>query len=428
MTEHRTSDARHERVRAELQSRGIDAIVLTDPADVLYATGYESVLERWNLQERVAAAIVPADPSRPVMLCIPEANIALLAVMAAQGRPDRAQEIYPFDLLTFCEVSRALDPHARTSHLGEAAMQILKERVRGKCQPEILASIAEALRAHGLLGGRLAFDDLRVGMALARRGHFPPERVVDGLEAIVRARVVKTPEELEAFRRVGRKADACIAFAAEQLAPGVTWTELQCRVADFMMRSDIVPVDEGALLFGGAFRGDFIPELFRTRHDEPLEEGQVVILETLGRSEGYWIDINRTATIGPPKPEYQRLHDTIRDAYLRVIERLRPGVDTGELTRIAYEYIASHGVSAPEKLLLVTHGIGLMPLELPIPYPSYGLAGARGFTLEKDMVVSVDCLYFGSEHGPCHMESVFIIEEDGAVSTYQTPYALLGPR
>lgn len=421
-------DARHGRIRTELRRLGADAIVLSEPNDVLYATGYESSLERWNLQERVAAVIVPADATKPVILCLPEASVALLAVLANQGKPDRADELRTFELLNFCEVTRALDPHAGVSAIGTAAVAIFKDRVRGRCQPEMLASIAEALEDHGLASAKLAFDDLRIGFHLAKRGVIELDRVVDGLETIVRARVIKTPEELDVYRRIGPLADATIRFAADQLEPGISWNEIQHRVADFMIRRDILPVDEGAMLFGGAFDGEFITELFRTRHAGHLQAGQIVILETLGRAEGFWIDINRTAVIGKPQPEYQRLHDTIRDAYVRVIEHMRPGVHTGELPRMAYEYLREQGVSAPEKLLVVTHGIGHMPLEMPLPFPAHGLAGARGFTLEENMVVSVDCLYFGSQYGPCHMEAVYIVERDRAVSTYRTPLELMGPR
>ncbi len=182
------------------------------------------------------------------------------------------------------------------------------------------------------------------------------------------------------------------------------------------------------MLFGGAFSGEFIPELFRTRHDRPLQEGQIVILETLGTCEDYWIDINRTAVIGTPSREYQRLHDTVREGYLKMISAIRPGIPTADLGAIGLQHLREQGVSAPEKLLVMTHGVGHMPVELPIPYPANGLAGARGFTLEENMVVSVDCLYFGSEHGPCHMENVYIVTADGAECTYQTPLELMGPR
>ena len=422
------ADARIDRIRAQARALGVDAVVLTNPYDVLYASGYNSILERWWLQEPVSGVVVPTDPARPVMLVIPEANVALLAVMAERGTPDRAEEIRPFELLNFCEVGRAEDPHYRPGAIAEAALGIFRERVRGASQPDLIEALRLALRDHGLAAGSIAFDDLRVARYLTRGSDRLACSVEDALDLMIRARVVKTAEELAVFRRIGAKADLAVQGAAERLRPGITWDEFQCEVADLMTRAGLNPVDEGALLFGGAFAGEFIPELFRTRHDRPLETGQIVILETLGTCEDFWIDINRTAVIGEPKPEYQRLHDIVRDAYLMMIDAMRPGVSTGVLGRIGLEHLREKGVSAPEKLLVMAHGVGHMPVELPIPFPANGIAGARGFTLEEGMVVSVDCLYFGSQYGPCHMENVYIIGDGGAECTYQTPLELLGPR
>jgi len=51
--------------------------------------------------------------------------------------------------------------------------------------------------------------------------------------------------------------------------------------------------------------------------------------------------------------------------------------------------------------------------------------GAKeGFTAEPGMVISIDCLYFGSRLGPSHMENVFIVTEDGAEALYHTPLDL----
>lgn len=416
-----------ERLRSCMQEAGFDALVLSYPHDVLYATGYRSVLERWGQHEPMAAVVVAADPDVPVVLCLPEANVGLLAVLADQGRPDRAGELRVFELLNFCEVVRSPDPFAAPSAIGEAAMRIYGERVAGRCEPDVIASVAAALRDHGLASARIGFDDLRVGAHVggALGGGL---KTADALDAVMRARMVKTPAELEAFRRTGPIADAAMAAAAGALAPGASWSAVQLAVADVMIRSDAVPVDEGAMLFGGAFAGEFLPELFRTRSDEALAEGQIVILEVQGTHEDLWIDINRTATIGAPTAAYQQLHDTLLGAYEAMVAELRPGRSTGALGQIALDRLRSAGVSAPERLLVVAHGVGYMPLEFPHPFPSQGLSGTRGFDLEQGMVISLDALYFGSEHGPCHMENVFVIEDSGASPLYATPLALLGPR
>lgn len=422
-------DPRHGRIRAQLAASGLDAVVLTHPHDVRYATGWFSVLERWGLQEPLAYAIVARDPSIPVVLGIPEASYAALPILAEGGTPDTAGEIRVFELLTFCEMARQPDPWARKSSIAAAAGASYVERVRGRSEPDVVASIAEALHAHRLSDARLGFDDLRVGFRLRSDPRLARIAVEDCLDEMVRARAVKTPAEHEDFRRAGRAGDAAIEYAASLLKPGLTWNELQREVAAWMVRHDIMPLDEGALLFGGAFAGEFVPELFRTRHERPLEAGQIVILETLGQLGPAWIDINRTAYLGQPPAEYVAMHDAIRDAFLKAADHLRPGNHTGECARIAFEHARAAGVPAPEKLLTIAHGIGLMPLEIPVGFPSYGLKGAQGFPIEAGMTISLDCLYFGGKLGPCHMENVYIITGQGEPEpTYQAPLAILGPR
>lgn len=422
------SDARIERIRAGLSAAGLDAVVLTNQYDVYYATGYTSVLERWNLQEPLAAAVVARDPSIPVVLAIPEANFALLSVMRESGIPDRAGEIRVFELLTFCEMARQQDPWARRSAIAEAATQQYVARVRGRSEPDVVQCLAATLAAHGLSAATIGFDDLRVGHHLKRDSRCTRIGVEDALDLMIAARSVKSKEELDGWRRIGKVGDACIAKAASLVRPGVTWTELQRELAAFMVQNDVMPLDEGVLLFGGAFAGEFLPELFRTRYDKPLERGQIVILETLGQKDGLWIDVNRTAYIGTPPDEYVRMHDAIRDGFLKAADHLRAGNHTGECTRIAYEHVKAASVPAPEKLLTFAHGIGHTPVEMPVGFPSLGHKGAQGFPIEEDMTVSLDCLYFGGRYGPCHMENVFITGRGAPEPTYSAPLAILGPR
>jgi Xaa-Pro aminopeptidase len=123
-----------------------------------------------------------------------------------------------------------------------------------------------------------------------------------------------------------------------------------------------------------------------------------------------------------------RLHDAVRDAFLKAADHLRPGNHTGECTRIAYEHVKAAGVPAPEKLLTFAHGIGLTPVEMPVGFPSLGARGAQGFVIEEDMTISLDCLYFGGKHGPCHMENVYITGRGAPEATYAAPLVIGGPR
>ncbi|SFO05497.1 Creatinase/Prolidase N-terminal domain-containing protein [Pseudonocardia ammonioxydans] len=143
------------RLRGLMAAEGLDAVVLTTPHNVLYATGYRSVLEKWQLHEPLCAAVVPLAEDKPVVLALPEANLALLMVQEEAGRPDRAGEIRVFDMINFCEVMRSEDPSAAASTIGKASAEFYGARVRGRCEPDVLASIAVTLGDHGLERGRI---------------------------------------------------------------------------------------------------------------------------------------------------------------------------------------------------------------------------------------------------------------------------------
>lgn len=406
-----------------MAAEGLDAVVLSHPHDVRYATGYYSILERWTQMEAFAAAIVFADPDKPTILAVPEANLGVLAVLRNQGEACDFDEIRTFDMLNFCEVSRYVDPDFRGSRLVDDA-GALARFISGACQPDIIAALGKAMAEHGLSGKMIGFDEHRVS---AHTAPIVPHAYSDALDFMMRVRVVKTPEELARYRKVGQMADRVIAHAGSLLHEGVHWNEVQAGLCDFMVRNGVIPVDEGAMLFGGSYDADdFIPDLFRTSGNRRLRSGDIVILETQGVLDGFWIDINRTAVIGKPTPDYQRLHDILRDAFLMMRDRLRPGVSTASLPAIGYDHLKSKGIPAPEKLLVVAHGIGLMPLELPLAYPAAGLAGVKqGFVMEEDMLISLDSLFFGAKLGPCHMENVYAVTAGAPEPMYATALELI---
>tara|TARA_B100000989_G_scaffold209884_1_gene159204 strand:- start:205 stop:753 length:549 start_codon:yes stop_codon:yes gene_type:complete len=178
------------------------------------------------------------------------------------------------------------------------------------------------------------------------------------------------------------------------------------------------------MLFGGAYDLVFRPDLFRTPVSRPFEGGEIAILETQGRYKNFWIDINRTAHIGPSTPAYRDQFNAVRDIFDTISARLAPGVNTTDICAFR-EIPAAQRLDPPEKLLVVAHSVGLVPLESPVRYPGTGLHGAKeGFIVEQGMVISIDCLYFGSRLGPSHMENVFIVNRNDAEPLYHFPLDL----
>ena len=378
-------------------------------------------MDGWHLMEPIAAVFVPTDSALPIVLILPEASIISVIVSQRGGYPVHYDRLATFDMLNFCETARAEDAHLALPEDLLAELGPVMEQVEGQCEQDIIQTIAATLARHLSPDDRVLFDDLRVAARVHSVSH---QQTGDALEVMLGARAVKTPAELATLRESGRIADEIMAYTVSQLGVGKSWSEVEKAVAHFMIDHDVDPLPGSPMLFGGAYDLVFRPDLFRTPVSRPFAGGEIAILETQGRYKNFWIDINRTAHIGPASQAYKEQYAAVRETFEAISARLKPGANTAEICDFR-GIPAAAKLDPPEKLLVVAHSVGLVPLESPVPYPGTGLHGAKeGFIAEEGMVISIDCLYFGSKLGPSHMENVFIVTEDGAEPLYQFPLDL----
>ena len=409
------------RIRGALAGTDAAGALLSTQDNIFYASAFASVMDGWHLMEPIAAVFVPTDSALPVVLILPEASIISVIVSQRGGYPVHYDRLATFDMLNFCETARAEDAHLALPEDLLAELGPVMEQVEGQCEQDIIQTIAATLSRHLSPDDQVLFDDLRVAARVRSISH---QQTGDALEVMLGARAVKTPAELATLRESGRIADEIMAYTVSQLGVGKSWSEVEKAVAHFMIDHDVDPLPGSPMLFGGAYDLVFRPDLFRTPVSRPFAGGEIAILETQGRYKNFWIDINRTAHIGPASQAYKKQYEAVRETFESISARLKPGANTAEICD--FDGIpAAAKLDPPEKLLVVAHSVGLVPLESPVPYPGTGLHGAKeGFIAEEGMVISIDCLYFGSKLGPSHMENVFIVTEDGAEPLYQFPLDL----
>jgi len=413
--------AKIERIRRHLAAADAAGALLSTQDNIFYSTGFSSVMDGWHLIEPIAAVFVPTDAAKPVVLILPEASLISLVVSERGGHPVHFERLATFDMLNFCQTARAEDAHLALPEDLLADLGVLTDKVEGTCEPDIIRTIAATLSRHLKTNDRVLFDDLRVASrSAALSGH----ETGDALEVMLASRAIKTETELAILRESGQIADDIMAYTIAQLGVGVSWAEVEQSVAQYMITRGVDPLPGSPMLFGGAYDLVFRPDLFRTAVNRPFKGGEIAILETQGRYKNFWIDINRTAHIGPATPAYRDQYQAVRDVFETISARLKPGANTAALCEFR-DIPAAQRLDPPEKLLVVAHSVGLVPLESPVKYPGTGLHGAKeGFIAEPGMVISIDCLYFGSGLGPSHMENVFIVNENGAEPVYQAPLDL----
>ena len=411
-----------EKIRAQLASVDAAGAVLSTQDNIFYASGFSSVMDGWHLVEPIAALFIPTDMALPVVLILPEASIISLIVSERGGHPVYFERIATFDMLNFCSTARAEDAHLSLPEDLLAELGRVMERVDGQCEPDIIQSIAAILSHYLSQNDQIFFDDLRVAAHIKA---LTGQSTGDALDVMFGARVIKTADEIATLQESGRIADDIMAYTISQLGIGTTWAEVEKSVAHFMIDRDVDPLPGSPMLFGGAYDLVFRPDLFRTRVNRPFSGGEVAILETQGRYKNFWIDINRTAHIGPASDAYRDQYNAVRDTFDAISARLKPGVNTADICQFN-DIAAAQRLDPPEKLLVVAHSVGLVPLESPVRYPGTGLHGAKeGFVVQPGMVISIDCLYFGSRLGPSHMENVFIVSDTGAEPLYHSTLDLV---
>lgn len=411
-----------QQLRAHLAAHGAAGAMLTTTDNIVYSTGFSSVMDGWHLIEPIAGVFVPTDVAEPVTLFMPEASLISIVTSERAGYPVHFERIRTYDMLNFCETARSEDAHLALPEDLTDALTHISATIEGTCAENVIVAMKQCFEERGFNDQQVLFDDLRVATRLSTEYGQPWG---DALEVMLLTRSIKTPDEIALLEESGRVADKIIAHTVNQLGIGTSWGDVEKSVAKFMIDEGVDPLPGSPMLFGGAYDLVFRSDLFRTPYELPFKGGEIAIMETQGRYRGFWIDINRTAYIGTAPQAYREQHALLLDIYTELTARLMPGANTADICRTD-NIPAAQQLDAPGKLLVVAHSVGHVPLESPVAYPGTGWHAARdGFDVKPGMAISIDCLYFGSKLGPSHVENVFIVTESGSYSLYNTPLDLI---
>lgn len=338
---------RLEQVRRRIQDRKLDALVIFDPANVRYLTGFASIA-----YSRPIACVVPA--SGRVHLIVPRIELA------------QARDMTQTAIHSYTEWS--VDGE-RAPGFDEAFLSQLTKVLR-------IAGITRVLGLEDRSMSRSA------GSRLARtlRGWRP--RFVPGL--IEDLRIRKAPEE------VARIKDAAIvAMAGMHRA----WRSTKPGTAEIAIRAegDAAAVRTARERFPGrsvtissnVLGGPRIAAIHTPASTNPIARGDVVYLVWMAALDGYWVELARTVPVGSPTRRQRDLYRTIQRAHELAAASVRTGtvaddVDVGARAFLSKARLARYFHHR------TGHGVGLAGVERP------NLGVGDRTVLEPDMVVSVE--------------------------------------
>lgn len=206
--------------------------------------------------------------------------------------------------------------------------------------------------------------------------------------------VLKSREEIEKMRRAGRIVAEVLDRVVELAGAGVTTMELD-REAERVVRS------HGAV---PAFKG-YLPQFVNSEPfpatlctslneevvhgipgDRPLEDGDLLSIDTGVELDGYFGDAAVSVIIGRPRPGTVELLEATSNSLEAGIGACIAGNRLGDVSSSVQSVAEAAGFSVVRRF--VGHGIGTRMHEDP-PVPNYGTAGT-GPVLKPGMVLALE--------------------------------------
>ena len=148
--------------------------------------------------------------------------------------------------------------------------------------------------------------------------------------------------------------------------------------------------------------------------DQPIREGDCVVIDVGGLVDGYHSDMTRTYLLGAVDPILQTMFDVVSEAQSRGVAAVRAGVLPSEIDHICRSWITEAGFG-PEFVHGTGHGVGLQIHESP------WLRAQSKEPLREGEVVTVEPGVYRVGLGGVRIEDLLLVRAAGSTTLTHTP-------
>jgi Xaa-Pro aminopeptidase len=346
-----------DRVTATLEREGLGALVGTTAENVFYLTGFRS-LNHGTFRSAQFAVWTP----RGTGLVVPAIDVPHIIDDGIEV--DHVMAFGGF----VCSYADPLGP-------GE---QRIRERTERRA-PSPAHALAALLDALGVRDGRLGLDEGNLAPAAWERitGRLANFTVVPAAAALLTARRVKSPYEIECLGRALGIAEEALNAVLQMLEPGVTEHEAAATFHREVLRRD-ASLYPSSIAFGERTWIALPPPTERA-----LKAGHLVKFDVGAIFKGYYSSIARTAVMGEPTPRQAAASEAVQAGLEAGIAAVKPGVPAGAIYDAVMTATRAAGLTDFQRGH-VGHAIGLEPYERP------KLDAGKETTLEAGEVLRIE--------------------------------------
>lgn len=300
-------DVRLMKVRRAMADRGIDTLILSDPCNLFYLSGYDA----WSFYTP-QYLIVPGNGDAPVWLGrgIDRKGAAITTWLA-----DDDIVAYPDDHV------QAVDKHP--------------------AQP-LCALLAARGWARGVVGLEASSYYLTATAWAICERELPAARLVDASLLVNRVRLVKSPAEIAYMQQSARIVEGAMTVATEGARAGIRENELAADIYRALIA--------GTATAGGTYSssppfmpsGGWVDTPHLSWRDRRYERGEQVNFELMACHHRYHVPMSRTVWIGAPPARLLALEAVAVEALNAALDAVRPGVRACDV-EAAWQAVARRG-------------------------------------------------------------------------------------
>lgn len=307
--------ARLTKTKQRMGDAGVDVLLVTDPANMNYLTGYDA----WSFYVH-QLLIVMLDEEQPIWV----------------GRGEDASAAMHTTWLDENHIIPYADNYVQSvvRHPMDFVCDLLKEKKRDK------QKIAVELDAYYFT----AKCYLRLTQGL------PNATFKDGTNMVNWVRIIKSDQEITYIKRAARIAEKAMQVAFDTIGEGVR----ECDVVANIAHAQISGTDD----FGGDYpaivpllpTGEKTSACHLTWTDDVFKQGDPVIIELAGCYSRYHAPLARTAVIGVPSEQIQFVSDAVIEGVNATLDAVRPGITCEELEMVWRRVIEKNGIKKETRM------------------------------------------------------------------------------
>ncbi|MEX0503063.1 M24 family metallopeptidase [Alphaproteobacteria bacterium LSUCC0719] len=302
------------RVRAEMESRGLEALVIGDPSNINWLTGYDA----WSFY------------TPQVML-----------VDLHDG---------PFWM------GRLMDAGAAkfTTYLSDAQLVPYPETLVQRPDTHPMAHIAAWMVDRGFGRARTGYESdsyfLSPRALATLQAGLPDAEFVDADLLVNWQRLIKSEAEIEIMSRAARVAEAAMRTAWDGARAGVRQCDLMADVVATQIRGTPEQGGDMPAIHPLILAGEAAATAHPLWTDAPLEPGQTIAFELGACVRRYNVGLARTVHIGTPPDDLQRTAAAVEEGMAAVMDSLKAGAVAGDVHAAWQRVLDRYGLEKPSRI------------------------------------------------------------------------------